>query len=111
LTKEKLSLAMIGEIEQMESALRLEHALELIALHASDSDKRSKAMELARKLRDAADTNDEKTRKQAMIQASAFLTRMPEHGEMLPLNTSEWWFTVSLSQMQPRVAPQTPVYR
>jgi hypothetical protein len=98
----KPSLTMFREIERMESALRLQYALELIALDATDPLKRAKELELARNIHDA---DDERTRDLAVIEASAFLARSPERWKVLPLNTPEWWFTVSLSQMQPRISP------
>lgn len=97
------TFSTLKELTQLESTLRTEHALELIALHSVDVKKRNLALKLARKIRDAASSQE---RALASIEADRFLAESRERRDVLPLNTPEWWFTVSLTQMQPRVAPQ-----
>jgi hypothetical protein len=108
LVDQKLSFSTFNEIKLLEASLRTEHALELIALHSFDTKKRQHALLLARKLRDASTTAE---RSLASTEAHRFLTQFRNQREALPLNTPEWWFTVSLAQMQPRVAPQYKIYK
>lgn len=108
------TFSTLKELAQLETTLRLEHALELIALHSVDLKSRNRALKLAKQLKDATSLH---ARDLASIEANRFLTESHERREVLPLNTPEWWFTVSLTQMQPRlelpqkVASETQIYR
>ncbi|MFL5813257.1 MAG: hypothetical protein ACJ763_06740, partial [Bdellovibrionia bacterium] len=108
LIDKKFSLSTFNEIKQLEASLRTEHALELIALHSFEANKRKHALLLAQKLKDASTPAE---RSLASTEAHQFLTQNRNQREVLPLNTPEWWFTVSLAQMQPRVTPQHKTYR
>jgi hypothetical protein len=103
LIDQKVSFSTLNEVKELESSLRTEHALELIALHSFETKKRSHALLLAKKIRDASTSAQ---RSLASVEANRFLAQSKDQREVLPLNTPEWWFTVSLAQMQPRVTPQ-----
>jgi hypothetical protein len=76
----------------------------LIALQSLDAKTRRQAKKLIQKLRDA---EIEETRKSAEKESALFLAKSRDRFELLPLNTPEWWFSVSLTQMQPRIIPRS----
>jgi hypothetical protein len=107
----KISFSTLTELRQLEASLRTEHALELVALHSIDAKKRAQALGLAKQLREAGTFTEKRA---AFVEANKFLMELREvrgQREVLPLSAPEWWFTVSLAQMQPRVAPQHKVYK
>jgi hypothetical protein len=104
LIRRKPSFSALAELRKLDADLRTEHALELIALQSLDAKTRRQAKKLIQKLRDA---EIEETRKSAEKESALFLAKSRDRFELLPLNTPEWWFSVSLTQMQPRIIPRS----
>jgi hypothetical protein len=97
-------LSVLAELKDLDKDLRQQQALELLSRQASDPDTRFRARTLLVAL--TLDPNRNPADFSKTI--AELLNKAQAKQKLLPLISSDWWFTVSLAQMQPRTAP-TPV--
>jgi 4-amino-4-deoxy-L-arabinose transferase-like glycosyltransferase len=97
-------LSVLGELKSIDKDLRERHALELLSRQAGDPDVRLQARVLLGELNAEPEFGGPMLSKSV----SELLNKAQARKTLLPLISKEWWFTVSLAQLQPRIEP-TPV--